>query len=287
MIGIFTFSGTGNTQIVADNISYELEEKGKDLVQYRIEDCFNINDYITIGKMDVIIIGYPVYAYNAPKIVADFVKRLPQSNCQKVYLFKTSGEPFHFNNYSSYHIIRLLSKKGYKVMLESHVLMPYNIIFRYNDTLAKQMYITMLKRSKIFVEDIISKKYRPIKISLFGRFMSFLFRIQWSGARFNGLLYTIRKKKCIFCMKCIEECPTKNIIIKDNSIRFNSDCIMCMRCVQNCPADAIRIGLIQPWAINGPYDYNRILADDRVEVAFVKKHTKGYFRLFKKYFDID
>lgn len=287
MIGIFAFSGTGNTQIVVDNISNELDEKGKDIVQYRIEDSFNINEHITIGKMDVLIIGYPVYAYNAPKIVADFVKRLPQSNDQKVYLFKTSGEPFRFNNYSSYYLIRLLNQKGYKVMLELHILMPYNIIFRYEDSLAKQMYIIMKKRIKILVEDIISEKCQPIKVSLFGRFMSFLFRIQWPGARFNGLLYTIRKKKCIFCMKCIKDCPTKNITIKNNSIRFNSHCIMCMRCVQNCPADAIKIGLIQPWAINGPYNYNRILGDERVEVAFVNKHTKGYFKLFRKYFDIN
>ena len=47
----------------------------------------------------------------------------------------------HVNDCSSQKCISILQKKGYDVNFERHVVMPYNMIYRHRDEMAKQMWI--------------------------------------------------------------------------------------------------------------------------------------------------
>ncbi len=191
---IITFSGTGNTNITAGCIESSLKSNNIDTTSYKLEKIIDSLNTLNLKKYDYIILGYPIHAFNAPKIVVRFAKLMPQSEGQKIYIFKTSGEPFVFNNSSSYLIYKHLSKKGYQMMFERHFLMPYNIMFRYKKSLVKQMYLLMEEMSKKFADDILLGKMHKLKCFLFGRIISFIFRIQWYGAKFNGHLYTSNKK---------------------------------------------------------------------------------------------
>lgn len=42
---------------------------------------------------------------------------------------------------------------------------------------------------------------------------------------------------CVKCMKCVNDCPTKNIYLDEN-IKFKNQCISCQRCVHCCPVNA-------------------------------------------------
>ncbi len=81
---IYTFSGTGNTFLTADYIAGALRKKGAGVNLFKIEDIINNDGNLKLDKASHILIGYPIHAFNSPKIVVDFVKKLPSSNGQKV-----------------------------------------------------------------------------------------------------------------------------------------------------------------------------------------------------------
>lgn len=281
---IYTFSGTGNTFLTADYIAGALREKGVSVDLFKIEDIINNDENIKLDGVSHILIGYPIHAFNSPKIVVDFSKKLPSSSGQKVSIFKTSGEPFFFNNSSSHILLKQLRLKGYDFLIETHFLMPYNIMFRYPDSLVKQMFILMQQMAGKYADDIISEKGEGISYTMLNKLVSFVLRIQWGGARLNGRLYSCKHKKCTLCMKCVNNCPSQNIRVENGRIRFDGKCLMCMRCVQNCNFNAINIGILRFWAVRGKYDFESISTDELVSSKYINENTHGYFKLFRRYF---
>lgn len=280
---IYVFSGTNNTLITANMIASQFSLYGHDTTIHEITHPFaNVPipfDYDFVG------FGYPVHAYNAPQMFLEFVKCLPEVNQIKSFIFKTSGEPFRFNNVSSYKLLKILSNRSFNVLLEQHLLMPYNIICRYNDSLAKQMYFTSSTQCKLLVSNLLSGKKQDFSFHTLDIIVSILLRIEWFGAKLNGRLFSVNKRRCTLCMKCVKSCPAMNISYRNHKFYFSGQCTMCMRCVMFCPTDAINPGLICPLKINGAYDFKRILKDDSISSSFINQDTQGYFRLFRKYFN--
>jgi ferredoxin/flavodoxin len=278
---IYVFSGTFNTLKAAGMISDSLAKRGVSATVCEIKKPFE-NIPLPEG-VDWVGFGYPVHAFNIPEVLFQFVKRLPNSK-QKVFIFKTSGEPSHFNDGSSHLLWRLLTRKGYDVMLETHMLMPYNILFRYPDSLAKQMYLYTEAQSRQLAIRVTSGECDNIRFHVRHIVFSFLFRIEWPGAKFNGLLCSVNSKKCTQCGLCTKMCPTGNIRIENSRVRFGGQCAMCMRCAMFCPKDAVRFGLVQLWKINGAYNFKRLIADPGIPSDYVRDDTKGYFRYFRRFY---
>jgi ferredoxin len=278
---IYVFSGTFHTLKAARLICGALEKRGVAAKVCEVKKPF---DAIPSPEgYDLVGFGYPVHAYNAPQMFVEFVRRLPPLK-RRAFLFKTSGEPFRMNNASSCLVFRLLENKGYDVRLETHMLMPYNIMFRYPDSLAKQMYLYTQAQSDLLALRFLKGDRDHIRFNPGHRLLAFLMRIEWPGAKLNGLLYRVDRKKCTQCRSCVSMCPASNIRMENGRIRFGGQCAMCMRCAMFCPHDAIRVGLLRFWKLNGGYSFQRLLADPDVPTDYVRKETKGYFRLFRKYY---
>ena len=282
---LITFSGTGNTTLCGDFIMEHLINSGHEVEHYiyRYDNEFDkdINSYDMLG------IGYPIHAFNVPEVFVKFIKKLPKVDNKKYFIYKVSGEPFHFNDSSSHHIYRILKKKGYELYAEKHFLMPYNIIFRYRDEIAKQMYLYLSPLCEAFVKEILNDEPERIKYKFRHILLSVIFRIEWLAPKINSVFVSVNKKKCINCNKCINECPTGALFInKKGNIRIKaSKCAMCMKCTLNCPKDAFRYGFINPWKVNKPYLYKQIVDNKDISPEYINHNTKGYFKKFNKYFD--
>lgn len=278
---IYVFSGTYNTLHAARMIRCALQEGG---VQTTVcEVRMPLDTLPKPDAYDYVGFGYPVHAYNAPQVFVEFIRRLPALK-RPAFLFKTSGEPFRMNNASSCMVYRLLSRKGYDVRLESHMLMPYNIMFRYPDALSKQMYLHTQAQSQLLAKRLLGGERDNIRFHAGHWIAAFLMRIEWPGAKLNGALYSVNKKKCTKCRRCVSMCPVNNIRMDDGKIRFSWDCAMCMRCAMFCPRDAINPGLIWFLKVYGGYEYKRLIDDPAIPADYVREDTKGYFRLFRDYF---
>lgn len=271
-INIFYFSGTGNTKKVAETLKLELEQLDVSVNMY------NIEKHPVYTTCDRIVIAYPVWGFSSPKLVADFVKTLPE-DVVKAYFVKTSGEPLSINDASSLGLARTLSKKGYKVSGEYHFIMPYNMVFRHSDGLASKMLRVAKERLKVTALDVKTGSYAPIKYPLKARFMRALCSVEHIGLKLNGNLFTVNKKTCINCNKCVKNCPANNVSIHNGRIVFSNSCIGCARCFFNCPTDAIKIGLLNFMKVNGPYDFS---ADE--STAVIPKYCN---KSYKKYFNVE
>lgn len=285
---IYCFSGTGNTLKVANFIKDNLEKLDISTDVFSIDyESYKAKSYPSPNNYDKVGIAYPIYGFNAPYLVNRFVKFLEKAKkSQKVFIIKTSGEPFKMNNLSSGIMKRHLKHKGYDVFYEKHYLMPYNIMFRYPDGLVKQMYETSEKYSCISANRIKNEERELLKGNVGAVIMGFICKLVWPGGPIIGRTFRPIKKKCTKCSLCIKRCPMKNISVnkKNGFPKFGGHCAICMRCVMNCPANAINAGIMNEWKVNPKYPFEEILKNEEICDNFVNEDTKGYFKLFLKYF---
>ena len=78
-VNIYYFSGTKNTFKVAETLRSELEALGANAL------LFNLEHHPSFTPADSLVIAYPVWGFGAPKIVTDFVKRLPNGNAKTYF----------------------------------------------------------------------------------------------------------------------------------------------------------------------------------------------------------
>ena len=53
-------------------------------------------------------------------------------------------------------------------------------------------------------------------------------------------MFKVDREKCIACIQCIKDCPTRVISLKDGKADINNEgCIKCAHCVAVCPVDAV------------------------------------------------
>ena len=280
---LLTFTGTGNTKLCGDFIAENFVNEGHEVTHYVYKHDVPFNE--DVNSYDMIGVGYPIHAFNVPEIFYKWMKSLPKVENKPYFIYKVSGEPFHFNDASSHHFVKVLKKKGYQKISEKHFLMPYNIMFRYKDEIAKQMYIYLQALTKLYVKEILAGDYEVIKYHFDKKVLSFLLRIEWIAPRINAPLCHVNKK-CTNCHMCINNCPSGALFInKKNKIRIKSSkCTMCMRCAFLCPQDAFKFGIMNPWRVNGSYKYKELEKNQDINGDYINKNTKGYFKKFNKYF---
>lgn len=284
---IYCFSGTGNTKRVSDMVAAELTNDGVETEVFKVtRESYLKKAFPNPNEYDLIGIAYPIYGFNAPLLVNKFVKSLNASERnQKAFIIKTSGEPFGFNNSSSQAIKRYLKRKKYDLVYERHYLMPYNIMFRYNDGLVKQMYLYAEQLAKVSAAKITGGSKEVIHGNPMSLFANFVCKLVWLGGPICGITYHADNEKCIHCNKCVNNCPTKNIkICKNGKIKFGGHCMMCCCCSMNCPTDAISMGIMNGWKVNKPYPFEKVAKDESVSANFINPQTKGYFKKFNKYY---
>ena len=276
-IALFYFSGTNNTKLVILKWQEEAKKHNIDIDLFSIEK----DEMPTLGYYDKIGFAYPIHAFNAPEIVWRFAKKLPRLNkVTPLFIIMVSGEYMTINNSSASKLNRILKKKNIILESDYHYLMPYNLVFRHTEQRAYKMYEAMNKIVPIDVTEYLvdSKPHHLHKHHLVGWFI-FLLRIEQWFSKVNGKHYKVDMKKCIKCMKCVNECPTHNIEYKDDHFEFKKECTLCARCSFNCPKDAFKIGLLNSWRVNKPYAFKDIDKDE------IDRHPRYCKRSYHRYFN--
>ena len=278
-LGLFYFSGTGNTKKILDLWTKSLEDNSISFDMLKIEDVSPKD--IDLSIYDKIAFFYPIHAFNAPLIVLNFAKSIRRlDNELKCFLCMVSGEYLVMNNSSGNKLKRILKHKNIKVESDYHYIMPYNMIFRHSETNAYKMYETAKEIIPLHVKDyiVLNNIHKTRKFFLAGPIL-FLFRIEQIFAPINGKHFKVNMDKCIKCMKCVNSCPVKNIEFKDDKFVFSNKCLLCTRCSFNCPKDAFKIGLLNNWRVNKPYAFKM---PNEKEIDKHKNFCKGSYKRYYK-----
>ena len=94
---VFYFSGTGNTEILAERFAYNIAGGDPSYKPKKIEDFVHVGfvPQLTGGQMVALL--YPIYAFDAPEIVYDFVDLLPVDPGLRIALIKVGCDTIWLN----------------------------------------------------------------------------------------------------------------------------------------------------------------------------------------------
>jgi ferredoxin len=276
---LYYFSGTGNTEKIAKLYAASL---GMPCDLYRIRYPF---DQVPDPRAyDLLGFGYPIHAFNTPRVAYRFIHDLPIQPGQRYFLFKTSGEPLHPNACSSKRLIHALRKKGAVCLQEFHYIMPYNTVFRHSDGMAKKMWVYAQKMVVYNCRLLNSGASLAPSFHALDGWYTVPFRIEHPFAPVNGHHFKVDEKKCIHCGHCISNCPLGNISEVNGRIVFGKRCAFCLGCSFYCPTKAIQPGIFHHgWWLNGDYHLEDLEKDPQV-VMPKKSHEKKFNKSYDQYF---
>lgn len=274
---IFYFSGTGNTDIITNLITEHLEKKNAIVSAYRIETILKEGIDYNIENIDIIGIGYPVHAFDAPSIIHNFIESLPSGNGKKLFIYKTAADPI-LKGGSNAKLKEKLEEKGFEVVYEELFIMPSNVFLRYSDEVIKKLYEHSKEKARKFATSITRQKTKHQENTKIMKFCTKVFGdLEKFGARrFGKSLYV--DENCIHCGKCIKNCPVSNITLDSNDdIVFKNNCMLCMRCIYICPARAIKTKRYKFFVLDDFYNLKEIAKDkDLKEPEKLPKRIKKY-----------
>lgn len=238
MVGIY-FSGTGNTKHCIRQFVNEIDCS---VPCISIEDA---NAVAEIQKNDTIILAYPIYFSNLPKIVRDFIMNNHTAFKGKhIFIIATMGL---FSGDGSGCSARLLAKYGAHITGGLHLKMP--------DCIGDEK---ALKKTIPQNKELVKAAQGKIKDAA-GRFrentptqegISFLYHMAgllgqrlwfYNKTKSYSNKLKINSNKCIGCGLCVQLCPLGNLKIADGQAQASGKCTMCYRCVSNCPHQAITL----------------------------------------------
>ena len=280
-VGIFYFSGTGNTEAIAEAFVAAFRRRGATADLARMEPFTQKREAPGVGLYDVIGIGYPIHAFNAPRIVFEFIDLLPAGRGRRAFLFKCPGDPF-VNGGSTHPVRRRLSARGYDVVHESMLVMPANLAVKYPPEMVKELYDIACRRMAFYTREILAGIPRLQGNGWMERLFTLLSPVERFGARMLRLHFSVRRC-CTGCGLCARCCPASNIRMSHDRPCFSWRCLACLRCVYLCPVRAIGLRGFNFVLFKDGYNIRAVLDDRRTRPAFPAPGERGYYRRFLAY----
>ncbi|HEY5587298.1 MAG TPA: EFR1 family ferrodoxin [Ruminiclostridium sp.] len=235
---IYYFSGTGNSLAVARKIAYQLGETKLLKIQYD-QNEIDTTQYDRVG------IVFPVYYYQMPVLVENFVKKLIMKKKQYKFGVATHGR---MRGIALEGLRNQVNIMGHELDGEFSVMMPGNYIVEYSAFPNVYNNIVYLKSEKTIrnIVNIIGQKQcaGPEGTRFFEKLVlnneklrektinkRYDLAILDAGFHCNG--------NCNSCGICIKVCPAQNIHIENVHLVWEHKCEQCMACIQWCPNNSI------------------------------------------------
>lgn len=240
---IFWFSGTGNSQWVAQNLASTLNDTLVDIAQATLDQQ---HDY-SLKHGESIGFVFPTHSWGPPPIVCQFIKTLNISGYDSsthCYMVTTCGDDTGLT-------VEILQKSLGDIHLNAafSIQMPNTYIclpgFDVDDYDIEHRKLTAARARIEKVAMAIAERRNIIDVVRGS--------VPWLKSRvvrpiFVATLMSDRKFKCdtitcTHCGSCAKQCPVNNIIMgNDNTPQWQGNCTMCLRCLHMCPARAIDYG---------------------------------------------
>ena len=232
------FTGTGNSRYCAEMLAEKLGDKAVDSFSY-IKN--KIAAELISDKPWVFVC--PTYAWQMPKIFADFIRTGCFSGNKNAYFLLTCGGDI--GNAGEY-IVPICNDVGLTYKGVMPVVMPENYVAMFSvpdEEKCRRMITDAEATVERAAELISSESDFPLpKLGFAAR--------QKSGVVNRGFykFYVSAKKfrttdRCVGCGKCAELCPLGNITVSDGRPVWGEKCTHCMACICLCPEEAIEYGI--------------------------------------------
>ncbi len=238
-IGIYFFSGTGNTAWVVRRLAERLRTLG-DEVEARSCEKVRAAD-LDPAVWDVLGVAFPVHASFAPQLMRDFLRDLPPGEGTPLFAITTAG---YAAGDTAWYAVQPLRERDYEPFLMSNVLMGNNLYVPGLPALfpsPEEMKPRLAKAEKKIARlaERIHRRERLVEgVGPAGRLLGI---VQRGTFEWIKLPTFYADERCTRCGWCVAHCPVGNIEMTEEGVRFGDRCIHCMRCFSFCPVRAIQI----------------------------------------------
>ena len=234
---ILYFTGTGNSEYVAEKIAKETGEEAVNLFQ-RIRK----KDYSELHSDQPWVVVAPTYAWRIPHILEKWMEQAALSGSMDIYFVMTCGGSI--GNAGKY-LRSFCSKKGMQYLGCFEIVMPENYIALFT-TPTKEEAAVIIKKA----ESEINKAVDYIKAGKHIPEPQLSLSDKINSGMINNLFYPlfVHAKKfyateaCISCGLCEKVCPLGNIQLVNGKPDWADNCTHCMACICRCPKEAIEYG---------------------------------------------
>ncbi|MBF4693494.1 EFR1 family ferrodoxin [Fusibacter ferrireducens] len=235
---LYYFSGTGNTYYIAKKIA----------------NSFPDSKLIAIGSLDLelpiktdaqnIGILFPVYFYDAPKIVKRFLEKIELSNNPYVFLIANYGGGA---GNALANCVTILKSRHIEVSTTMSFTLPDNsIIF----PTPEEKMTPMLEKADHEIEKAIhalqNQEQSDLPSKKLGAHLVSKLMLKYSTDYLGFNALKISEDKCTNCGLCSKICPVNNIATSATYPQMNHNCEMCFACLHHCPEEAIRFKHMKP-----------------------------------------
>jgi NAD-dependent dihydropyrimidine dehydrogenase PreA subunit/flavodoxin len=235
---LFYFTGTGNTLAVARDLAAELGDT--ELIP--LADMMGQNEIVT--NAEAVGIAFPVYFLDMPALVREFVQKIRFTGSPYLFGVATCGER---PGGALFNLKSLLEEKGTTLSAGFVFVMPENYIgpvdLMGDAPHRQEKYAAAHSRIPAIAATIRTRtQLQPEGTDL---------AILRFGGRVTGMLMTSvyntprrlhATEKCNRCRTCERICPTGNISVRTDAVRWGHSCTQCYACIHWCPQEAIEIG---------------------------------------------
>lgn len=231
---ILYYSCSGSSEHVANELAKEMKENA-----ICINHDVNNREEGYFRSSTPFVIVCPIFNMRVPLLVSEFLQKAKFEGSNEVVFVAVCS--YSSGNARGY-LNSIFKAKGMK-MFYTVVIMPSTNAFKTNTTSEKsrEKIIERADKETLRLAYVITHNSPIVQasVSLVGLI----------GSALNPLIVKTHSDKkliansnCTKCGKCIDGCPTKNIVFTDKSVDFSGNCIHCSLCVNTCPEKAITVG---------------------------------------------
>ncbi len=252
---IIHFSQTGNTLRMADRIRDGIVERtGRcDVMAMRDVEAGSLEDYDLIG------FGTPVFYFQEPFHVRDFLKALPDQKGKHWFLFGTHGSMWGTMFLSMADILK--GKEAEVVGYHHNYADAFLQFYPYPFVTTGHPDEKEIEETRAFGREIpeVSRRIAEGDRSLIPQPVSCPDLWKWVAQGFSPEVLSqllppleIDLDRCTECGLCQENCPVQGIDIESNPRRLQDPCVYCTYCITVCPTCAIGGDIIDLMAALAP-----------------------------------
>jgi len=246
-VQVLWFSQTGYTRRHGRLLAATLEKTGITVTSGRLKDA----DPATLSAADLLVVGSPVFYYDTPETVKNWIRRLPPLSGTPVAAYVTFGGPEGNQHNAACSILQELAEKGgVPVGMGAFMNMSsFPLAWAGGEVHEKTWMSRHLPDEKTyaavrrFSREVVSRVEKGAVLEVSRRITlremaTFLGPVWWTKKFVDK--HCIDQDRCIGCGTCEDVCPAG--AIDPGSFTVDRDaCVLCFGCINNCPADAVHM----------------------------------------------
>lgn len=237
---ILVFSGTGNSEAVAQMLAKGLNDK-----ILSVFDVLASENSIELSEDEMLGFVFPVYSWGPPAPILHLIHSVKLSQKPSyLYFVCTCGDDA---GKTAEVFSRAVKLRGWRCDAGFSVTMPNTYICLPGfDVDAPAVVQCKLAHAAIRVMDLVERiQERKRTVDCHEGAFPFL-KTYVIRPFFNRFLMSSKPfhvtDACVSCGKCIQVCQSKNIHWKNGRPIWGENCMMCLACYHHCPKHAIEYG---------------------------------------------